>query len=206
MRPRSCRHQPARQPHPVVPLLLAAVLFSASQIVLADDEPPAWVVDARQRAQALGGQLKQALTGAIEQDGLVAAVEVCQIQAPTIADGVSTESMRVGRTALRVRNPANAADAWERRILEDFEHQMASGKDPAGLEVIAIRHVDGQRQGHWMSAIPTGGMCLSCHGSSLDPELQQTIDERYPQDRATGFEPGSLRGAFRVRFDLPDSD
>ncbi len=206
MRPRSRRPQSTRKPHPVMPLLLAAGLFSATQIVLADDEPPGWVVDARQGAQALGGRLKQALTGAIEQDGLVAAVEVCQIQAPTIADGVSTESMHVGRTALRVRNPANAADAWERRVLEDFERQMASGKDPAGIEAFAIRQVDGQRQGHWMGAIPTGGLCLSCHGSSLDPELQQTIDQRYPQDRATGFEPGSLRGAFSVRIDLPDPD
>lgn len=205
-----CRRSRSSQPHLRLPVLieflLAAVLLSASHVVLAEDAPPDWVVEARQGAQALGGQLIQTLTGAIEQDGLIAAIEVCQIQAPAIAGRVSTEPMDVGRTALRVRNPGNAADAWEQRMLEDFERQIANGKDPADLEIFAIRQIDGQRQGHWMKAIPTRGMCLSCHGSELDPELQQTIDQRYPQDRATGFEPGSLRGAFSVRIDLPDSD
>lgn len=210
------RHRSRKSPvHPqsatlqlraVLKYSLAAVLLSKSFAVMAEDAPPDWVLEARQGAQSLGGQLIQALTGAIEQDGLVAAVEVCQIQAPAIANRVSTDPMDVGRTALRVRNPGNAADAWEQRMLEDFEGRMARGEDPAGLEAFAIRHIDGQRQGHWMKAIPTGGLCLSCHGSDLDPELQQTIDQRYPQDRATGFEPGSLRGAFSVRIDLPDSD
>jgi hypothetical protein len=173
---------------------------------MAEDAAPSWVNEARQGAQALGGQLLQALTGAIQQDGAVAAVEVCQHQAPAIAERISTDHMTVGRTALRVRNPGNAADPWERRILEDFQQRIAQGEDPAKLEVFAIRRVDDQRQGHWMKAIPTGGLCLTCHGNELDPELQDAIDQRYPADQAVGFSAGSLRGAFSVRVELPEPD
>jgi hypothetical protein len=187
---------------PLQALICLSVSFAAS----AEDTPPEWVIEARQGAQALGGQLKQALTQAIEEDGLGAAVAVCQIDAPGIADRVSTGNLTVGRTALRVRNPDNAADAWEQRVLEGFERRIAAGDDPASLELFAIRRHGGERQGHWMKAIPTGGLCLACHGNDIDAELKATIDQRYPLDQATGFEPGSLRGAFSVTVDLPESD
>ncbi len=39
---------------------------------------------------------------------------------------------------------------------------------------------------------------LTCHGSSLQPELKAEILCLYPNDQATGFKPGELRGAFTV--------
>jgi len=187
-------------------ILIAGLAFVGSVPALAADAVPAWVSDARHAAQALGGQLKGALTRAVESSGLNAAVAVCQLQAPAIADGVSNATLTVSRTALRVRNPDNAPDAWERHVLEDFERRLALGEDPARMEVFAIRNKDGNSRGHWMKAIPTGGLCLACHGANVDPDLRQTIDERYPQDQATGFEAGSLRGAFSVSVDLPEPD
>ena len=43
--------------------------------------------------------------------------------------------------------------------------------------------------------------CLLCHGAEeeLDPEVRRRLAERYPEDRATGFAEGDLRGAFSVR-------
>ena len=50
-----------------------------------------------------------------------------------------------------------------------------------------------------MKAIPTAAEpCLTCHGSSLQPELKAEILRLYPNDQATGFKPGELRGAFTV--------
>jgi hypothetical protein len=41
---------------------------------------------------------------------------------------------------------------------------------------------------------------LNCHGdpAQFSPELQQTLNERYPNDRAVGFEAGDFRGVVRV--------
>jgi hypothetical protein len=58
--------------------------------------------------------------------------------------------------------------------------------------------VDGATERRWMKPIMTAPLCLTCHGDALDPELAAVIAERYPADRATGFTPGELRGAFYV--------
>ena len=50
----------------------------------------------------------------------------------------------------------------------------------------------------YMKAIPTGEVCLACHGERLNPELGQRLDELYPQDKARGFKEGDIRGAFTV--------
>jgi hypothetical protein len=49
-----------------------------------------------------------------------------------------------------------------------------------------------------MKAIPTGGLCLACHGETIDPAVAGKIAELYPEDKATGFREGDLRGAFVV--------
>ncbi|MEX2498681.1 MAG: DUF3365 domain-containing protein [Wenzhouxiangellaceae bacterium] len=48
--------------------------------------------------------------------------------------------------------------------------------------------------------------CVICHGESIAPELAETIKQLYPQDQATGFAPGELRGAFSVTVELPAGD
>jgi len=55
-----------------------------------------------------------------------------------------------------------------------------------------------------MKAIPTGGGCLLCHGTNLSPEIGQALADLYPEDRATGFTEGDIRGAFVVIQKLPD--
>lgn len=173
---------------------------------LAQEPPPDWVETARQTARQLGSELKQALQGAMAEQGPVAAIEVCQLQAPAIARRLSNEGVIAGRTALRVRNTDNRPDAWEARTLAEFETGLADGQSPAELERFVIRRTDGRRVGHWMKAIPTDGLCLVCHGPQIAPELQQALQQRYPEDQATGFLPGTLRGAFSVEIQLPPSD
>ena len=66
------------------------------------------------------------------------------------------------------------------------------------MESAELVESNGARTYRYMKAIPVGEVCLACHGSSLDPELKATIDGGYPEDRATGFALGELRGAFTV--------
>ena len=55
-----------------------------------------------------------------------------------------------------------------------------------------------------MKAIPAGAVCLTCHGNDIDPELKAQIDAFYPEDRATGFKLGALRGAFTISREARD--
>ena len=52
------------------------------------------------------------------------------------------------------------------------------------------------------AGIRTEPACLLCHGPAVAAPVQSAIRARYPQDAATGFEEGSLRGAFWVEVPM----
>lgn len=39
---------------------------------------------------------------------------------------------------------------------------------------------------------------LSCHGESLSTKLEKTLAEHYPNDKATGYKLGDIRGGFSL--------
>ena len=158
---------------------------------------------ARSSAKALGGALKQELQKSMKEGGPIAAIKVCNVKAPKIAAQISqTKGMRVRRTALRVRNPDNAPDAWETKQLETFISRLASGEPVGKLEAHIIE--DGKFR--YMKAIPTKGLCINCHGAKLSKQVHQTIKTLYPKDQATGFAVGDIRGAFTITIPMKVSD
>jgi hypothetical protein len=56
----------------------------------------------------------------------------------------------------------------------------------------------GKRHFRYMKAIPTGKVCLSCHGEKLDPAVAAKLKALYPRDKAVGFRSGDIRGAFTI--------
>jgi hypothetical protein len=182
--------------------IAVALILASSPVTLTAGEPApdtAWVEQSRQLAMQLGGQLKAELSKAIAEGGPMAAINVCYLRAPEIAAQLSQSSgARVGRTALRVRNPSNAPDDLERSVLEQFATDLGSGPIDRPLEaVFEIRRGDAVER-RYMRAIPTDALCLTCHGKTIAPELAAAIARDYPKDEATGFEQGQLRGAFSV--------
>ena len=53
-----------------------------------------------------------------------------------------------------------------------------------------------------MKAIPTGDVCLMCHGEHIAPDVHEKIKSLYPKDLATGYERGELRGAFTIKLPM----
>lgn len=166
----------------------------------ATDPQAARIAKAREAIKGLGEGLREKLVGAMQNGGPVAALDVCKIDAPKIAaERSAAAGMDVGRTALKVRNPDNAASETERAVLEKFAKDIAGGADAAKLEHAAIVENGGAKTFLYMKPIMTAGKpCLACHGSELEPAVAAKIKELYPQDQATGFAAGDLRGAFVV--------
>lgn len=154
---------------------------------------------ARTAAQTLGQTLKGELVAAMRAGGPSAAIHVCNERAPEIAQSISSaQELEVGRTSLRVRNPDNTPDAWERSQLDAFLGLIAEGADPATLEAVDLVETNGGTMVRWMKPIMMEDVCAACHGSEVDPDLLAEIQTLYPEDQATGFVPGELRGAFTV--------
>ncbi|MGF1466463.1 MAG: DUF3365 domain-containing protein [Sandaracinaceae bacterium] len=161
-------------------------------------EPTAEELDeARALAGRFMGELASALQTAIRERGAPAAIDVCATEAPGIATQLSQrEGWAVGRTSLRARNPRNAPSVRERAVLMRFEARHAAGEPAASLEHAEVLGDGDATYVHFMRAIPTGALCLTCHGSEVTSDVLDAIRARYPADAATGYAAGDLRGAF----------
>ncbi|MGD9784738.1 MAG: DUF3365 domain-containing protein [Hyphomicrobiaceae bacterium] len=182
----------------------AAVMLAATPALAQDASAAAdaqLTATAREAIKGLGGTLKEKLQAAMKDGGPVAALSVCNVEAPKIEkDRSDASSMDVGRTALKVRNPGNAPDAFERRVMEDFVAKIKGGADAMKLEHAETVDEGGKKVFRYLKPIMTAGSpCLACHGSELKPEVAAKIKELYPADQATGFSAGDMRGAFTVK-------
>lgn len=181
--------------------LLIALLAACSEAPsppppVVETPPPDDAARAQAAMQELGGSLRSALQAAMMRDGPLGAVDFCHDEAPKIAQVVSEKhGLRVGRTALRHRSLANAPNAWQLPVLQDFQARFESGQPVAELtsmqreglpEGIALRAMRG---------IALEPQCQLCHGVEIAPTLAEAIAQRYPGDQATGFSTGDLRGA-----------
>lgn len=138
---------------------------------------------------ALQTRLVEALTSELDRSGPMGAIQVCRDSAAGITSEVSTEmGVTVARTSHRLRNPENRPPDW---ALEIVERGAETKADDATEHVIDLGDAVGV-----LRPIGTLGMCTTCHGdeSSMEPELLERIHQAYPDDQATGFEVGDLRG------------
>ena len=153
----------------------------------------------RETAKEFMQTLKKELQTSMQEGGPVNAVSVCNLIAPGIASTYSARNgWEVGRTSLRLRNPNNAPDAWERSVLEAFEERKLSGEDPAQMEFFEVVRVNGDKQLRYMKAIPVSGPCLVCHGETPDSIVKTRLEILYPDDQALGYREGDIRGAFTI--------
>jgi len=182
-------------------LMLLAIDCHSDQQAGTDTQAAA----AKAAIQELAGALQSELKGAIQSGGPVSAIAVCNTKALPITQKVSAEhGLNVGRVSLKNRNPANQPNAWQAAVLEGFERQKAAGKEVGGLVWSESVAVDGGREFRFMKAIPTGDVCLLCHGTQLAPGVSEVLAELYPADKATGFAMGDIRGAFVVTQKTPN--
>ncbi|EIJ44146.1 Protein of unknown function (DUF3365) [Beggiatoa alba B18LD] len=155
----------------------------------------------RHMTKQLGGTLLKTLQTTMQTEGAVNAIAVCREQAPVIAKGIAEENhLSIKRVSLKNRNPHNglSADTQEASVLQNFAERQAKGEDLTQVDKLTVIDVNGQPYYQFMKAIPTGTVCLTCHGANVDAALYSKIKEYYPDDKAIGFKEGELRGAFVI--------
>jgi cytochrome c553 len=134
--------------------------------------------------ESLMGRLSQAM----KEHGVGGAVKVCQEEAPRLAEKISQEKgLRLGRTSFKLRNPKNEPPAWAATLV------AARVQQPTTLV-----HSDGRLAAFLPIQVKT--QCLMCHGKTenIPEEVKSALKEHYPNDAATGFSEGDLRGWFWI--------
>jgi hypothetical protein len=108
--------------------------------------------------------------------------------APEIAKSVSEQQgVRIGRTSWKLRNAANAAPEWATSLLADRPEEARAALGPEDVLGVTL-------------PIRVASPCLRCHGTpeSMADDVREAIAAAYPDDQATGFADGDLRGWFWV--------
>lgn len=184
-------------------LLIAAAILATPFVTLpAHAGDDAMLGEARKVAMSLPPKLLATLQEEMAKSGPEGAIPVCRDMAPKMAGKILKETgWKVKRVSLKPRNEARAIpDDWEKAALEDFDQRAAAGEPPAQLE-------KGEKVGNeyrYVKALPVQPLCLACHGSAdqISPAVKSVLGELYPNDRATGYSVGQIRGAISVRKPL----
>ena len=179
--------------------LAAHVILSASGAEVAGKEA---LLAARGKAitqeafQLLSSNLKQALL----RGGVSEALPYCSLQAgPLTRQVAKTNDVVLRRVSHNPRNPKNRADEVEAALLKRFLNDLSEGHPPQPVVVWG----DSGQAVYFAPIILNNPLCLKCHGqpgTDIGPADLATIRELYPQDKATGFKLGELRGMWRVDF------
>ena len=181
----------------LIPALIISSLFIGT--ANADTHLKERAQNSKKVVKEFVGQLQGELKAAMKAGGPTNAINVCKDKAPGIAKSLSEKyGWIIARTSLKTRNPNNAPDAWETKVLNDFETRKAKGEAVKPMAHFEFVENNDKKNFRFMKAIPTGEVCLKCHGSEIKPEIKAKLQELYPNDKATGFKLGDIRGAFTI--------
>ena len=144
---------------------------------------------------ALNLQLKSAM----KQGGVPYALTFCNVTAIPITDSLSTRyNVDIKRVSMQNRNPDNAPDALEESMIASLQKMMVASYE--GINMVVL---DQDENPVYVQPIVLGDQCLQCHGklgNDITAANYETIQSLYPDDKATGYRSGDLRGIWRIRF------
>lgn len=142
------------------------------------------------------------VANAIAEKGVASAIDFCNEQAILLTDSVSEMyKSQIQRLSDKNRNPDNGIKngtdslAWTtlHKILTDTlqrkKHLVMQGND---------NHI------YYYKAISIGmPTCLKCHGDTetdIAKETLMAISQKYPEDKATGYEMNEFRGMWKIKI------
>ncbi len=168
------------------------------------DEQKALAVEGKKIFMEFGKTLVGHVKKSMKSGGPVKTIAVCNEIAPTVAaDLAKKHGVELGRTSLKLRNPNNAPDAWEKSVLMKFEQRKAAGEKVKTMAYKEIVMEDGKQYFRMMKAIPTAQKpCLMCHGGKVKAGIENQLSKLYPEDKARGYKAGDIRGAFSLKKEL----
>lgn len=156
---------------------------------------------AKTLVKTLKGEVKQA----IDSNGVVAAITLCNDKAIPLTQNVeslSEEGISIKRTTSKPRNQANSPDEYEKAALKHFETLIAKGETipPHFTQKVTARE---NTSYYYYKPMKMEPLCLLCHGTpeTIAPDVKANLEALYPEDQALGYQEGDFRGLIRVKLE-----
>lgn len=144
----------------------------------------------------LGKTLKTHLKTEMKADKTgLKAMTFCTTKADELTKEINSKlpkGVLVRRTALKTRAENNKADVLDMAVMESIIADMNKTNVDLGKPLM-VETPSVHRVYKPLFIVPA---CMKCHGNekTINPEVQKAISKDYPNDKATGFKIGDLRG------------
>ena len=149
-------------------------------------------------AMATKKELGKNLMKALNEKGSAEAVEFCNLKAiPITSEKEEQFNAKIKRASDKPRNPNNLATAQEETHINTFKEMIANGESPEPI----VEQNKGKFNFYY--PIVTNSMCLKCHGEvgkTVNAKTYKTIQLKYPEDLAVGYDVNQVRGIWHIEF------
>lgn len=148
--------------------------------------------------------LGQNLKGKMESEGVIKALEFCNINALSLTDSMSVlHNATIRRVTDKARNVNNQATAEEINYINEFKKMIANNQKVTPIINVKEDNVN------FYAPITTNGLCLQCHGTKgkeLNSKTFTAIRELYPDDLAVNYSVNEVRGIWSITFNKQSKD
>ncbi len=159
--------------------------------------------ESRSVALQVSQELKTQLIREMQMSGPVRSLVVCKYTCPEILSSQSRKTgWKVATVSLKPRNSAiGMPDAWEQKVLADFERCVANGEKADAVEFAEIVSEPQANYFRYARGIVVERVCLPCHSSrdKLTEPVKAQLAIDYPFDKAINFSVGQVYGIVSIK-------
>lgn len=183
--------------------VVVIVTASAAAALAQDGAGKKAIEESRKVALQVSQELRTQLITEMKLSGPLRSMRVCRYSCPEITSSQSRRTgWRVAAVSLKPRNAGlGVPDAWEQRILAEFDRRAASGAKSETLEYAEVVSEPQGKYFRYARAMMVEPLCMPCHGSreSLPDGVRAQLVTDYPYDKATGFSVGQVYGIVSIK-------
>lgn len=184
--------------HSILMIILLTILSSCTKSISKKDIR-SYTLQGNEIAQATQKTLGSNLSQKMKNGGVEAAIPFCNTMAmPLTAKMEAKYEVTIKRVSSKIRNEANSPSRAELKTIEIYQDLLLSGR---GLDPVI--EDNNENKIHYYAPILMQKKCLTCHGvlgAELTAQTDSLIKSIYPNDKATGFKEGELRGIWSITF------
>lgn len=140
---------------------------------------------------------KKELLTAMQRNGVAGAIQYCNLNAYDLVSNFEDSlEVEVRRVSDKPRNPIDTLRLYEQEIFEAYAYDT----DAATSQ---IQQLDDRNLILTRPIKITNAVCLNCHGAvgqQITKENYDLIKSLYPDDQATGYNLGELRGMWSLKI------
>jgi hypothetical protein len=185
-----------------LPILLAALWAGCqgeSKNALTEEEQAKYTRTGQDIVQNVATVITTAVTKSLNDGGVGRAAQYCSyIAIPMVDTLAANHGVKIRRTSDKIRNPKDAPTEREREVIEQYQQEKAAGKELKPL----VEAIDPHTVAYYQPIL-IQPLCLTCHGvlgETMTEENYSFIQYLYPDDQATGYALGDVRGIFSLQI------